>query len=159
MATVPEKTEPPLIFISYSHRDAEYLSRLMIHLKPLARQGRIDAWADTRIQAGDKWQDEIKAALEKSAVGVLLISADFLASDFIVNNELEPLLDAASTKGTLILSLILKPSRFLREDSLNKFQAINDAGKPLALLPENERETFYDRLAERIEQKLPKQKT
>src|SRR6218665_3206938 len=87
------------IFISYSHKDAEYLERLLVHLKPLERDGLIDTWVDTRLLAGDRWKKEIDAALKKARVAVLLVSADFLASDFIINNELPPLLKAAEEQG------------------------------------------------------------
>jgi internalin A len=43
------------VFISYSHRDNEYLDRLMVHLKPLAKSGAIDLWVDTKLVAGEKW--------------------------------------------------------------------------------------------------------
>ena len=142
------------IFVSYSHRNREYLDRLMIHLKPLERQGLIDAWVDTRLRAGDKWKKEIEQGLKKSRVAVLMISADFLASDFIIDNELPPLLQAAEEKGTLIIPVILKPCRFTRDKNLSEFQAINQPDEPVALLDENERELIYDTIALRIEKAL-----
>ena len=142
------------IFISYSHRDKEYLNRLMVHLKPLQRQGLIDPWVDTRLMAGDKWKKEIESGLKKARVAVLLISADFLASDFIIENELPPLLQSAEAKGTLIIPVILKPCRFTREKNLQEFQAINQPDEPLSLVDENEREMVYDTIAQRIEDAL-----
>ncbi len=139
------------IFISYSHRDKEYLDRLMVHLKPLERKGLIDTWVDTRLLAGDKWKTEIEKALNNARIAILLISADFLASDFIVDNELPPLLQAAEDKGTLILPVILKPCRFTREKTISQFQAINPPDDPLSLSEENERELIYDTIAQRIE--------
>lgn len=139
------------IFISYSHKDHEYLDRLMVHLKPLEKQGLIDPWVDTRLLAGDKWKKEIEKALKSAKVAVLMISADFLASDFIIDNELPPLLQAAEQNGTLIIPVILKPCRFTREKTLREFQAINPPDEPLCLLNENERELVYDTIAQRIE--------
>lgn len=139
------------IFISYSHKDGGYLERLMIHLKPLQRQGVIDPWVDTRLLAGDKWKKEIEKSLNSAKVAILLISADFLASDFIVENELPPLLHGAEEKGTLIIPVILKPCRFVREKSLNEFQAVNSPDDPVSALGEYERELIYDTIAQRIE--------
>lgn len=51
------------IFISYSHSDKRWLDRLLVHLRPMEREGVIDLWADTRIGAGDDWRHEIEAAL------------------------------------------------------------------------------------------------
>jgi len=139
------------VFVSYSHVDAAYLARLRTHLKPLERAGLIDLWDDTKIRSGDKWKEIIAVALERAAVAVLLISADFLASDFIDQNELPPLLRAAEEKGTWILPLIVKPCGFARNKNLSLFQAHNDPAKPLISMSESEQESAYARLAERIE--------
>ena len=139
------------IFVSYCHRDSDYLERLLVHLKPLQREGLIDTWVDTRLLAGDKWKTEIETALKKARVAILLISADFLASDFIVQNELPPLLQAAEVRGTLIIPVILRPCRFTREKTLREFQAINAPDEPLSVLDDNGRELVYDTIAQRIE--------
>jgi len=87
------------LFISYCHNDREYLDRLLIHLKPLQKEGLIEVWADTQLKAGDRWRVEIKQALDRASVAILLLSADFLASDFITENELPPLLKKSSRAG------------------------------------------------------------
>src|SRR5438067_632555 len=76
------------VFISYSHEDKEWLDRVQVHLKPLERDHAISVWSDKQIQAGSRWRQEIERALQKTRIAVLLISADFLASDFIANDEL-----------------------------------------------------------------------
>lgn len=143
--------ESKTIFISYSHRDMIYLERLKIHLKPLERKGLIDLWSDRSILSGDKWQDEIEKALERAAIALLLVSADFMASDFIVNNELQPLLKAAESKGTIIIPIVVKPCRFLRETTVSQFQAANDPSRPLCKLSEFEQEDIYEGVSHRIE--------
>ena len=74
---------------------------------PLNRAGLIDVWNDTRLVAGDDWKHEVDLALASAAAAVLLVSADFLASDFIVDNELPPLLESAEAKGTRIIPVIV----------------------------------------------------
>jgi len=145
------------VFISYSHIDRCYLDRLMVHLKPLEKEGLIDLWVDTRLRAGDKWEKEIKKALEQATVAILIISADFLASNFITDNELPPLLLKAEEEGVRMLPLLVKPSRFARDKNLSHFHAVNDPKQPLALLSEGEQEVLYDQVAsevERCQQKL-----
>lgn len=142
------------IFISYSHQDSIYLNRLRIHLKPLEKQGLIELWDDTKINTGDLWRTEISTALENSTIAILLISADFLASDFIMENELPPLLIKAKEKGVEILPVILKASRFEREQNLSQFQALNSPNKPLSSMSEHEQEMLWNELSERIEKLL-----
>lgn len=142
------------IFVSYSRKDSAHLKRLQVHLKPLSKKGLIHLWDDTKIRAGENWKQEISTAISDASIAVLLISADFLASDFIVDNELPPLLENASAGGTTILPVILKASRFEREESLSKFQAINSPQAPVSALSENEQESFWNKLAERVEELL-----
>lgn len=75
------------VFVSYSHRDSRWLERLQVHLRPIARRGDLALWDDTRIAAGERWRPAIRAAIARAAASVLLISADFLASDFIASRN------------------------------------------------------------------------
>src|SRR2546423_5772777 len=142
------------VFISYSHQDAEWLQRLRVHLKPLEREHRIDIWDDTRIRPGSKWRKEIKQALAATKVAVLLVSADFLASDFIATDELPPLLSAAEKEGAVILPVILSPSRFLKTPSLAQFQSVNLPSRPLIGMAKDEQEAVLVSVSEAIEASL-----
>jgi hypothetical protein len=79
-----------------------------------------------------------------------------MASDFIVDNELPPLLSKAEVKGTKIVPVVLSHCRFSREPSLNRFQAVNQPSEPLSLMNVDEREAIYDKLASDIESALEK---
>jgi len=142
------------IFVSYSHNDKAFLERLQTHVKVLENEGvELELWDDTKIKSGQVWFEEIKNANATAGVAVMLVSTDFLASDFIRDNELPPLLKAAQNNGTTILSLILKPYRFAKSP-LSIFQAVNDPSVPLAELSEPNQEKEYLKLVERIEELL-----
>src|SRR4051812_31116452 len=150
----PSPSTRTKVFISYSHADKEWLERLQRHLKPLVREGRLESWDDTHIQPGDDWKQEIRDALDTAQVAVLLISADFFASDFIDENELPPLLAAAQAKGVRILPVIISASRFARNPDLSRFQAVNSPSRPLDGMLRAEQEKVLDRLAHTIESAL-----
>src|SRR6187455_1505224 len=94
------------VFISYCHADAGWLDRVKVHLRPLARRTALDIWEDSRISPGQEWREEIAKALARARVAILIVSADFLASEFVVSNELPPLLHRAAQGGLLVLPLI-----------------------------------------------------
>jgi hypothetical protein len=139
------------VFISYSHSDAEWLQRLQVHLRPLVRTSTIDLWADTKITPGSKWQDEIGRALAATKVAILLVSADFMASDYIAGRELPALLEASEKDGAIILLVIVSPSLFQEEPSLSQFQAVNDPKTPLVDLPKGKQEAVFVNVAQQIE--------
>ncbi|MDX1655982.1 MAG: toll/interleukin-1 receptor domain-containing protein [Candidatus Competibacteraceae bacterium] len=145
-----ENTPNKPVFISYSHRDARWLKRLQTHLRPLERGGKVQPWDDTHLRAGDDWRQGIEKALGEARVAVLLISADFLASDFIHEVELPRLLAGAEGEGTVILPLILSPCLFRQMPELARFQAVNSPDRPLSDLSRGKQEAVLVDLARRI---------
>ncbi|MBX9450007.1 MAG: toll/interleukin-1 receptor domain-containing protein [Taibaiella sp.] len=129
------------VFVSYCHKDRDYLNEMKRHFKPF--DSLIDFWDDTRIQPGKKWKEEIRKAISNTKVAILLVSADFLASEFIINNELPPLLKAAEENGAVILILILKPCLFKEVTTLSEFQAMHNISHPVIKMSETEREELY----------------
>jgi internalin A len=125
----PEEQSP--VFISYSHKDKRWLERLQTMLAPLLQGGHLRIWDDTQIQPGAEWKGEIEKALAAAKAAVLLVSPDFLASKFIVNEELPPLLDAAQSRGVKILWIAVRPS-FYEATPLERYQALNQPNRPLA---------------------------
>jgi hypothetical protein len=92
------------VFISYSHADSSWLRLLNTHLKPLTRDQKVEIWSDQKIRKGERWRDRIHKQLAMARVGIFLVSADFLASDFIHAQELPPLLKAAEKEGATLLN-------------------------------------------------------
>ncbi|MBI5676452.1 MAG: toll/interleukin-1 receptor domain-containing protein [Nitrospirae bacterium] len=145
------------IFISYSHKDKVWLERLKIHLKPLERDFQIEVWEDTRIQPGARWKKEIMSMLQRTKVAILMISPDFLASDFIAAVELPFLLKAAENDGALVLPILLSWSLFMNYEELSQFQAVNST--PLVMQQIGEQDAVFVRVAETIlSSGIPKRK-
>lgn len=130
------------IFVSYSHEDDYWLGRLLVHLRPLEREGRIEPWSDREIRPGDEWKEEIRKAIEACQAAVLLISADFMASDFINDDELTPLLEAAKEEGVRIIPLLVSSSSY-EDSSLARFQAVNSPSDVLDLLSKGQQEVYF----------------
>lgn len=135
------------VFVSYCHRNKRWLQRLRVHLTPFERQGVLDIWDDTRVQAGDRWREEIEAAIERAAASILLVSADFLASDFVNVHELPKLLRRAEGAGARILPIIVEPCELSVHPVLASFQSLNPATEPLAAMSRAQAEQIWVRAA------------
>lgn len=130
------------VFISYSRKDKRSLDEFHSHLSHHVRSGQITYWDDTKIVPGSRWKVELKQALQSARIGVFLVSADFLASDFIATRELLPLLQAADKEGVIIMSIILSACVF-QDTPLSQFQAINAPSNPLNLMPRGKRDVIW----------------
>lgn len=143
---------PIHVFISYSHKDEVWLERLHEHLRPLERErAELDIWSDRRIVAGSKWREEIDTALARAHIAILLVSVHFLASDFIAENELPPLLEAAKERGTKILPVIVSPCRFEKTPALSQFQAVNRPSESLIDIKLADQEKILLKVADAVE--------
>jgi len=99
----------PSVFISYSHKDEAWKDRLVPHLRVLQPEELLDTWDDRRIGAGANWYEAIQQAIERASVAILLISADFLTSKFILEQEVPRLLERRQTEGLHIVPVIVRP--------------------------------------------------
>jgi len=146
------KTQPK-VFLSYSHRDRRWVDRLLTHLRAIAYN--VQVWSDADIKVGESWSNEIARAITSADVAVLLISADYLASDFIVNQELPVLLESASQGRTLILPVMVSPV-LVTHTPLVKFQFVNNPDHPLSALKPYEQDQVFMEVAHAIQQEFPK---
>lgn len=136
------------VFISYSHKDTEWLDKFRRHFRPF--ESKIEFWDDSKIQPGQKWRDEIKVAINNTKIAVLLISADFFNSDFITQQELPPLLKAAQEDGATILSVILKPCTYDEYPEISQYQAMNSPSNTVLQMNEATQELTWVELVKTI---------
>ena len=120
-----------LVFISYSHRDKAQKNKVLRHLGVLEGLASIQAWTDDRIGGGREWQTEIERALSQAAAAVLLISADFLGSPFILRKEVPALLDRWETEGLSVFPVLVKPCAWQAVPWLTRMQIRPKDAKPV----------------------------
>ena len=141
------------IFVSYSHADDEWLKQLKLYLKPLESSGTMTFWDDSQIMPGAKWRDEIKQALQRAKVAVLLVSQSFLASDFITDEELRTALEAEERGGLTIFWIAVSSSTY-KNSPIEQFQAANNPDRPLDSLKPAERNAELVKIAGKIQETL-----
>jgi TIR domain len=135
------------VFISYARNDRVWLDRLRTHLVPLERHGKVEIWHDGKIESGALWQSEIEEALAKASVAILLVSANFMASAFIYDHELPPILERNQAHGICVLPVFIGHCYYQRDPVLSRFNAFNDPKLPISAMPDAEAEAQLARLA------------
>ncbi len=153
------------VFISYSHNaeDQALLKEFRVHLKPWEKTTLLDMWSDQQIKPSQDWHREIQDALESTAVAILLVSPEFLASDYIRRYELPSLLRACEEGYVKLACLYLRHSTVAHDDAaievelssgetkrlkLTQYQGFNDPAVVVASLRErNQRDAVYAKAA------------
>jgi hypothetical protein len=147
---------PSKIFISYSHKNSKRLEELQEHFETLKYAGiEVDLWSDERIEGGMNWKEEIKKSMDECQVAILLVSTPFLASKFIMTEELPTILAAAKERGVTLLSVVVAPCRLTKTPFLKDYQAMNEPEKPLSTLSPAGRDKVYMKVLDRVTALLP----
>jgi hypothetical protein len=121
-------TEIPSIFYSYSHKDESLRGQLEAHLSALRRQGEIAEWHDRQIVAGSDWARDIDAHLDSADIILLLLSADFIASDYCWSVEMRRALQRHESGEAVVIPIILRPVDWQIEP-LSRLQAVPRDGR------------------------------
>jgi hypothetical protein len=140
------------LFISYSHKENEaheWLERLKAFLDGVQETLPLSVWSDEEIEPGEEWQRKIEAAIAQAGAAVLLVGRDFLASSFIKNEELPPLLRAHGA-GTLRLYMLVVTHCLWEFSALGKYQAFNDPNRPLEGMKKPEQNRWLHNLCRKI---------
>lgn len=123
-----------LVF-SYSHEDEAWKNLLEKHLNVLAKQNIIEIWTDRQIGPGHPWRKAILRAIDSADVVILVISVDFLISDFILNVEVPRILKRHQNKKLALVPVLVRPCAWEAVDWLRKIQIRPWNGISLSLLP------------------------
>src|SRR5829696_9559989 len=116
--------KPLRIFCSYSHKDEEYLNELRDSLQTLERQGLIQLWHDREITAGKEWREVIDEELQGADIILLLVSRDFIASDFAYEEEMKRAIERHERGETCVIPLIVRPTPSLEGAPFKNIQSI-----------------------------------
>jgi len=120
----------PLVFISYSHKDEAKKDRLLDHLSVLQPE-LIDLWSDDRLGPGADWEQEISEAVSRARVAILLITANFLNSNFILRAEVPRFLERHEDKSLTVFPVIVKPCPWKQVEWLMRMNVRPKNGKPI----------------------------
>jgi tetratricopeptide (TPR) repeat protein len=129
-----DKLTPLRLFFSYSHADEKMRDELAKHLRILERQGFIEGWHDRSIEGGANWESEILNHLRAADIILLLVSADFLASDYCWDIEMKGALDRHENGAAKVIPVILRPCSW-QAAPFGKLQALPKDGKPVVDWP------------------------
>lgn len=126
------------VFISYSRADEMWVDRMRTHIHVGRHKDSIHLWDDRSIAPGEMWQDQLEEAIASAGVAILVISADYLASDFISYKELPTLLHRRQEEGLVILPILVRPCLWHEVEWLRSIQFWPKDAKPISSLPEHE---------------------
>jgi internalin A len=130
VAMARRETQPITAFISYAHKDETLRLELDTHLKLLQVTRELDAWHDRSITPGEKWEGQINENLQRADVVLLLLSPDFIASDYC-RKEMEIALQREAAGETRVVPVIVRPCGW-QHLPVQANQALPKDGKPVA---------------------------
>jgi uncharacterized protein (DUF697 family) len=137
------------VFICYSRKDERFAARLLDHLRCFELEGDIEVFIDKTTKPGNVWKTEIEEALERAKLALVLISPDFLLSNFISTIELPTILCKARRKNAVVFPIIVSPTpRTETVERLLSYQSPMESMEPLSKLQGSRREEAYKQIAE-----------
>jgi hypothetical protein len=144
--------KPIEVFISYAREDESYLWKLHNHLSILKRKGHITTWYDRQIVAGAEWEDALDTHLETASLILLLVSDDFLASDYCYEREMQRALQRRDEGSAHVVPIIVRRCDW-KDTPLGRLQALPRDAKPIKTWSDQD-EAFVN-IVKGIRQLLP----
>jgi internalin A len=136
------------VFVSYSHKDERQLNELKTHLSPLERLKLIETWYDRRIVAGEDFGEKINENIDSADIILLLVSADFIASDYCYQKEMERALERHEKKEARVVPVIVRDVDWKVIPGLSRLTAVPKDGRPVRNWPN--KDTAWRDVSERV---------
>ncbi len=125
------------LFISYSRKDSDWVSRIRTLLRPAERRGLVSTWADTDIRPGSQWEEDIKDRIERSQAALLLMSNDLLKSSFVRKMEIPAFVNKVkkSPSQFRLFWLLLETCPWQEIPELGQFQSVGSTSQAIKDAP------------------------
>ncbi|MFM9087676.1 MAG: toll/interleukin-1 receptor domain-containing protein, partial [Cyanobium sp.] len=152
-------TAPLKVFISYAHEDSPWVEKLKSHLSLMERQGILKVWHDRCLTAGEHWAEAIDHALAEAQIVLLLISPDFMNSDYCFGKEMQEALAREQRKDAVVVPVLMRPCDW-ESAPFAKSNVVPSDNRPVSTHPGGEDEALalvageLRRLAKKLGNKL-----
>ena len=153
---MPSNSKKPLIFISYAHADetakrrTQWLTFVMKFLRPAVKGGDFAIWVDSQMPGGTKWDEEIERNLRACDIFILLVSANSMGSDYIIDKELQIARERQAAGDLHVFPLLLRPTPRAGLDRIRDFNLRPRDAQPLSRFELPDREKHMSEAADEI---------
>ena len=130
MSEINEQKQAIKVFYSYTHVDEKFRETLETHLTILKRKGFIEEWHDRKIIPGRDWEGEIDSKLNGADLILLLISPDFIASDYCYSVEMNRAIEQHESQDSVVVPIIIRPTE-ITDEPFSRIQSLPKDRKPI----------------------------
>jgi internalin A len=139
------------LFVSYSHKDERFRDEFTGALTVYERKGELTVWDDTKIVPGQKWEPAILGKLERADIIVLLLSSDFIRSDYCIQKEMKRAIERDAAGECAIIPIVIRACRFDKLE-VGRIQAILPGGK--AIKQHRDRDAAWQEVTKQLDRVL-----
>src|SRR4051794_13124724 len=147
--------ESAVVFVSYSRADAEWRRRFVTMLAPVVRERGLEVWSDDRLLVGEAWRPQLEEAIGRSYAALVLVSADSLASEFIMGEEVP----ALQARGARLVRALVRPCLWQHVAALRELQWAHDPRRYGPVASSGDPEGQIVRVCEQLLELLPAEPT
>lgn len=130
-----DKPTPRRVFISYSHDDEPFRKALERFLQPMVQDGSIALWSDEAIVPGDDWEEEIQREMSRADLVLLILTANFLASDYCTGVEMPAFFRRRQKEGLRVIPLLFSACLWQRHEWIPRVKMLPSPDRPVASWP------------------------